>query len=51
MQEKYILEKCEIGELSITKEKINAYFENELNKYSDIDYLYWDKIKYKNIPE
>ncbi len=51
MQEKYILEKCEIGELSITKEKIDAYFKNELNKYSDIDYLYWDKIKHKNVPE
>lgn len=51
MQDKYILEKCNIEELSITKEKIDIFFKNNLNKYSDEDYLYWDKIKYKNIPE
>jgi len=51
MQEKYLLEKCDIKKLSITQEKIDIYFKEKLNKYSDEEYLYWDKIKYKNIPE
>jgi len=51
MQEKYILEKCIIEELSITKEKFDIFFKNNLNKYSDEDYLYRDKIKYKDIPK
>jgi len=50
MQEKYILEKCNIDKLSITKEKIDIIINNKLYKYSDEDYLYWDKIKYKKIP-
>ena len=50
MQEKYILEKCNIDKLSITRETFNIFHKNELNKYSDEDYLYWDKIKYKTVP-
>lgn len=51
MQKKYILEKCEINKLSITKEKIDVFLNNNLNKYSDENYLYWDKIKYKEVPK
>lgn len=51
MQEKYILEKCIFEELSITREKIDIYMNHNLDKYSDENYLYWDKIKYKEVPE
>ena len=51
MQGKYILEKCDINKISITKEKIDIFLNNNINKYSDENYLYWDKIKYKDIPE
>lgn len=51
MQEKYLLEKCNLEDFEISKEKIDIFFENQLSKYSDNDYLYWDKIKYKELPE
>lgn len=51
MPEKYILEKCDIEELIITKEKIDIFLKNNFHKYSDEEYLYWDKIKFKTIPK
>lgn len=51
MSEKYVLEKCDIDEVIITKAKFDIFFSNWLEKYSDEEYLYWDKIKYKNIPK
>lgn len=48
MQEKYTLEKCNLWDFSITKELFNEYFKQEIYKYSDEDYLYWDKVKYKD---
>lgn len=51
MQDYYKLEKCEIWELTISKEKIDIFIKEWLNKYSDFEYLYWDKVKHKKIPE
>ena len=51
MQEKYTLDKCDINNISITKEKIDIFLKNNVSKYSDKDYLYWDKIKYKTLPK
>lgn len=50
MQERYILEKCEISELNITQTKLRSFIEEIWDKYSDREYLYWDKIKYQNLP-
>lgn len=51
MQDKYIIEQCSIDDIIITKSKIDTFFSNQLEKYSDEEYLYWDKIKYKPIPD
>ena len=51
-----LLKKIEKPDLSvISKERINfiennlsdIYYKNNLHKYSDEKYLYWDKIKFK----
>ena len=46
-----MLEKCEVPEISLTKEKFNLFIKNNLSRYSDEAYLYWDKIKFKEVPE
>jgi len=55
-----LLKKIEKPDLSvISKERINfiennlsdIYYKNNLHKYSDEKYLYWDKIKFKEIPK
>jgi hypothetical protein len=55
-----LLKKIEKPDLSvISKERINfiennlsdIYYKNNLHKYSDEEYLYWDKIKFKEIPK
>ncbi|MDR1944888.1 MAG: hypothetical protein LBQ59_02085 [Candidatus Peribacteria bacterium] len=35
---------------SLNSDKFQAYFINNLQKYSDKEYLYWDKIKFKDVP-
>lgn len=51
MGEKYILEKCDISGLNVTWEKLQYFLEEIWDKYSDFKYLYWDKVKYQELPE
>ncbi|MDR2411512.1 MAG: hypothetical protein LBD88_02825 [Candidatus Peribacteria bacterium] len=51
MEEKYIIEKPKIKNLVLDSKKLQSYFENDLQRYSNKNYLYWDEIKFKKVPK
>lgn len=51
MREKYKLEKPIIWAFTFTRENFEIYTKNNLERYSDEEYIYWDKLKYKDLPE
>ena len=54
---KYILEKPDLSSISQKRKEfiheniIDIFFENKLYKFSGKKYLYWDKIKFQEIPD
>jgi len=51
MNNLYTLEKIDIDKFQISKAKLDHYFEQNISKYSDFNYLYWDKIKFQPVPK